>query len=98
MPFNKKSDKLIFLSKKKEFHNLQAHQFQFNQLADEQVTLLGTDKEQDEATGDNESLIFLNESLTPTNRRLLKEAKKASRQHNYKYKVYKANGEVRVKK
>ena len=43
------------------------------------------------------SLIFLNESLTPTNRRLLKEAKKASRQHNYKYKGYTVNGEVRVK-
>ena len=77
---------------------MQAHQFQSSQLVDEQVTLLGTDKEQGEETSDNESLIFLNESLTQTNRRLLKAAKKASRQHNYKYKVYKVNGEVRVKK
>ena len=90
MLFNKKSER-------KQFHSLQAHQFQSSQLVDE-VTLPGIDKERGEETSNNESLIFLNESLTPTNRRLLKEAKKASRQHNYKYKGYTVNREVRVKK
>ena len=98
MLFNKKSDRTNFFKQRKKFHNLWAHQFQSSQLVDEEVSLPGFDKEQGEATGNNESLIFLNESLTPTNRRLLKEAKKASRQHNYKYKGYTVNGEVRVKK
>ena len=98
MLFNKKSDRTNFFKQRKKFHNLWAHQFQSSQLVDEEVSLPGFDKEQGEETGNNESLIFLNESLTPTNRRLLKEAKKASRKHNYKYKRYTVNGEVRVKK
>ena len=99
MLFNKKSDRTNFFKQRKKFHNLWAHQFQSSQLVDEEVSLPGFDKEQGEETGNNESLIFLNESLTPTNRRLLKEAKQASRQHNYKYKGYTVNEEVRrVKK
>ena len=97
--FNKKSDKTNFFKQKKKFHNLRAHQlFQSTQLVDEEVTLPGIDKKQGEETSDNKNLIFLNESFTPTNRRLLKEAKKASRQHNYKQKGYTVNGDVRVKK
>ena len=98
MLFNKKSDRTNFFKQRKKFHSLRAHQFQSSQLVDEEVTLPGIDKERGEETSNNESLIFLNESLTPKNRRLLKEAKKASRQHNYKYKGYKVNGEVRLKK
>ena len=59
-----------------------AHQFHSTQLADEEVTLPGIVKEQ----GENGNLKSLNESLTPTNRRLLKEPKNASRQHSYKNK------------
>ena len=95
---SKKSDRTNFFKQRKKFHNLRAHHFQSSQLVEEEVTLPGIDKERGEETSNNESLIFLNESLTPTNRRLLKEAKKASRQHNYKYKGYTVNGEVRVKK
>ena len=98
MLFNKKSDRTDFFKQKKKFHSLRADQFQSSQFVDEEVTLPSIDKELGEETSNNESLIFLNESLTPTNRRLLKEAKKASRQHNYKYKGYTVNGEVRVKK
>ena len=94
---SKKSDRTNFFKQRKKFHNLRAHHFQSSQLVEEEVTLPGIDKERGEETS-NKSLIFLNESLTPTNRRLLKEAKRASRQHNYKYKGYKVNGEVRVKK
>ena len=83
---------LISLSKKEKFHNLRAHQFQSTQLVDEEVTLPGIDKEPGEETSGNECLIFLNESLKPSNRRLLEEAKKASRKHNYKYKGYTVNG------
>ena len=62
-------------------------QFQSSHLVDdEEVTLPGIDKERGAETNNNESLILLNESLTLTNRRLIKEAKKVSRQHNYKYK------------
>ena len=92
MLFNKTSDRTNFCKQRKKFHNLQAHQFQSSQLADEEVTLPDIDKERGEEISNNESLIFLNKSLTPTNRRLLKETKKASRQHNYKYKRYKVNG------
>ena len=101
MLLNKKSDKTSFFKQRKKFHSLRAHQFQSSQLVDEEVTLPGIDKERGEETSNNESLIFLNESLTPTNRRLFKEAKKASRQHNCKYKGYTINGEQskkRVKK
>ena len=98
MLFNKKSDRTDFFKQKKKFHSLRADQFQSSQFVDEEVTLPSIDKELGEETSNNESLIFLNESLTPTNRRLLTEAKKASRQHNYKYKGYTVNGELRVKK
>ena len=87
-----KNSELISLSKKEKFHNLRAHQFQSTQLVDEEVTLPGIDKEPGEETSGNECLIFLNESLKPSNRRLLEEAKKASRKHNYKYKGYTVNG------
>ena len=89
--FNKRSDTTNFCKQRKKFHNLQAHQFQSSQLAAEEVTLPDIDKEQGEETSNNESLIFLNKNRPPTNRRLLKEVNKASRQHNYKYKRYKVN-------
>ena len=88
MLLNKISDSTNFFKQKKKFHNLQTHQFQSTQLVDEEVTLPGIGKKRGEETSDNESLIFPNESLTSTYRILLKEAKEASRQHNYKYKVY----------
>ena len=94
MLFNKKSDRTNFFKQRKEFHNLRAHQFQSSQLVDEEVTLPDIDNERGEETSNNKMLIVLNESLTPTNRRLLKEAKKVSKQHNYKYKGYTVNGEV----
>ena len=94
MLFNKKSDRTNFFKQRKEFHNLRAHQFQSSQLVDEEVTLPDIDNERGEETSNSKMLIVLNESLTPTNRRLLKEAKKVSKQHNYKYKGYTVNGEV----
>ena len=94
MLFNKKSDRTNFFKQRKEFHNLRAHPFQSSQLVDEEVTLPDIDNERGEETSNNKMLIVLNESLTPTNRRLLKEAKKVSKQHNYKYKGYTVNGEV----
>ena len=94
MLFNKKSDRTNFFKQRKKFHNLRAHQFQSSQLVDEEVTLPDIDNERGEETSNSKMLIVLNESLTPTNRRLLKEAKKVSKQHNYKYKGYTVNGEV----
>ena len=94
MLFNKKSDRTNFFKQRKKFHSLRAHQFQSSQLVDEEVTLPDIDNERGEETSNNKMLIILNESLTPTNRRLLKEAKKVRKQHNYKYKGYTVNGEV----
>ena len=42
--------------------------------------------------------ICMSGSLTPENRRLLKETKIISRKKEYKYKRYKVNGQVRVSK
>ena len=94
MLFNKKSDRTNFFKQRKKFHSLRAHQFQSSQLVDEEVTLPDIDNERGEETSNSKMLIVLNESLTPTNRRLLKEAKKVNKQHNYKYKGYTVNGEV----
>ena len=44
------------------------------------------------------NLLFINESLTHTNRVLLREARSISKQLNYKFTGYTVNGEVRVKK
>ena len=42
--------------------------------------------------------ICMSGSLTPENRRLLKETKIISRKKEYKYERYKVNGQVRVRK
>ena len=78
--FDKKSDRYNFYKQQQQqkIHNLRAHQYQSTQLVDEEVTLPGINKKQYGETTDNEGLIFLIESLKPTNRRLLKEVKKAS--------------------
>ena len=44
------------------------------------------------------NLLFINETLTHTNRVLLREARSITKQLNYKYTGYTVNGEVRVKK
>ena len=44
------------------------------------------------------NLLFINESLTLTNRVLLREARSISKQLNYKFTGYTVNGKVRVKK
>ena len=74
--FNKKSDRNYFYKPKKKFQNLRAHQFQATRIVDEEVTFPGNGKEQVEETIDNEVLMFLNESLTRINRRLLKGVEK----------------------
>ena len=41
---------------------------------------------------------YMNESLTPTNRKLLKEARQHAKAKDYSFKGYTINGEVRVRK
>ena len=51
--------------------------------------------EQDETTVQN---IYINESLTQENRKLLKEAKREANKLKYRYPGYTVNGEIRVRK
>ena len=62
--------------------------------ADDEVSMPGTEENRRR----KKNLLFLNESLTRTNRTLLKEAKTISKQLNYKFTGYTINGEVRVKR
>ena len=42
--------------------------------------------------------IYMNESLTPTNRKLLKQARQQPKAKDYSFKGYKRNSQVRVRK
>ena len=45
-----------------------------------------------------DTYIYMKESLTPMNSRLLEEAKRAAKELKYKYSAYTYKGEVRVRK
>ena len=64
------------------------------EYADDEVSMPGIE----ENSKRKKNVLFLNESLTRTNRTLLKEAKIISKQLNYKCTGYTINGEVRVKR
>ena len=51
-----------------------------------------------DSTEEKTKSIFLNESLTPNNRLLLKEAKKKSKEKEYHFTGYTVNVQVRVRK
>ena len=84
--FITKRDRLNFYSQKKKLYNITSDSFKFSH------------DDNDESSSTDASPIYMNESLTPENRRLLKEARNASKAKNYKYKGYKLNGVVCVKK
>ena len=87
--FITKRDRLNFYNQKEKLFKITSNNFKFNH-GDEPETV----------TTDNVDgmLIYMNKSLTPENRRLLKEARMASREKNYKHKEYTINGIVCVRK
>ena len=92
--FNKKKDRLNFYSQKKKLVSIKPTDIVDSGVNnhvddDDEVSLPGLTKI---------NHIFVNESLTRTNRILLKEAKSISKALQYKYPGYTYNGEVRVKK
>ena len=81
-----KRDRLNFYSQKKKLYNITSVSFKFSH------------DDNDESSSADASPIYMNESLTPENRHLLKEARNAGKAKNYKYKGYKLNGVVCVRK
>ena len=52
----------------------------------------------DQQKRDPKTLIYINKSLTPDNRKLLKKAREKAKENHYKYKGYIIKGEIHVKK
>ena len=73
--FNKKSDRVIFYNQRKKIKKLRSGHFQI-----------------DTETGSNDEergiYIYMNESLTPKNRKLLKEARQRAKAKDYSFKDY----------
>ena len=104
--FNKKLDRNNFFKQKKKLFSVNAEQIvekndkedsegtKDEEYADDEVSMPGIE----ENSKRKKNVLFLNESLTRTNRTLLKEAKTISKQLNYKCTGYTINGEVRVKR
>ena len=84
--FIKKRDRMNFYSQKKKLYDITSNSFDSN------------DDDNDESSNTDGSPIYMNESLTSENQRLLKEARNISKVKNYKYKGYTLNGVVCVRK
>ena len=90
--FITKRDRLNFYSQKKKLFQINSSIFK---LVHDDDNADVDDSLNDDAEG---TPIYMNESLTPGNRRLLKEARIASRAKNYKHIGYTINGVVCVRK
>ena len=84
--FNKKSDRINFYNERKKIKKLRAGNFQ-----------IGTDTDSDDEEGRG-NYINMNQSLTPTNRKLLKKPRQRAKAKEYSFKGYTINGQVRVRK
>ena len=78
---------MIFYYQKKNIYSLDAKIFVEENYADNES-----------GQGKTYGPIDSNESLTPPDRLLLKEARKSSKNLKYKYQGYSVNGQVRVRK
>ena len=76
-----------FYYQKKKFHSLEANIFVDKRYDDDES-----------GQGKTYGSIYLNESVTPQNCMLLKEAQKASKDLKYKHPGYTINGQARVRK
>ena len=97
--FKTKSDRNNFFKQKRNIFSVSAEQIvQYSNDTDDvgEVSMPGLE----DGTQNNrkKGSLFINESLTHTNRILLKEARSISKQLNYKFAGYTVNGEVRVRK
>ena len=93
--FNKKGDRMSFFRQCHKLKGVTVSQFveAYESDEDREVTLNhSTPKEQ------QQRYIYINDSLTQENRKLLKEARDKSRAKKYKYKGYTINGQVCVRK
>ena len=92
--FNRKTDRTNFYRQKKKLFKVRAsHIVEPNNNedhSDSEVSLAGPEQEN--------SYIYLNKSLTSTNRMSLREARKESKRLKYEFLGYTVNGQVRVKK
>ena len=84
--FNKKSDRINFYNERKKIKKLRVGNFQ-----------IGTDTDSDDEEGRG-NYINMNQSLTPTNRKLLKKPRQRAKAKEYSFKGYTITGQVRVRK
>ena len=84
--FNNKSGRINFYNHRKKIKKLRSGHFQIG-------TDTGSDDEEERG-----NYISMNESLTPTNKKLLKEVRQCAKAKDYSFKGYTINGQVRVRK
>ena len=97
--FVKKRDRLNFFSQKSKIKDITGSQFQ--NLGSENTNSANisiNDNSDDNDYSHAQSYVYLNESLTAENRRLLKEARTEAKKKNFKIKGHTVNGQVRVRK
>ena len=93
--FNRKTDRTNFYRHKNKLFKVQANHIvkpnnDNHYSADSKVSLPGLEQEN--------SYIYMNESLTSLNWMLLRKARKESKRLKYEFPGYTVNGQVRVKK
>ena len=94
-----KSDRNNFFKQKRNTFSVSAEQIvQYSNDTDDDGEVSMPGLEDGTQNNRKKGPLFINKSLTHTNRILLKEARFISKQLNYKFAGYTVNGEVRVKK
>ena len=86
--FCKKRDRINFYSQRKKARDLTSDHFK----------IVGAEVNSEELAQVNHRYIYINESITPENCRLLKAARLESKKQKYKHKRYTMNGQVCVRK
>ena len=91
--FNRKADRTNFYRQKNKLFKVRANHIvkpNNDDHSDSEVSLPGLEQEN--------SYIYMNESLTPMNRMLVREARTESKRLKYEFPGYTVNGQVRMKK
>ena len=97
--FKTKSDRNNFFKQKRNIFSVSAEQIvQYSNDTDDDGEVSMPGLEDGTQNNRKKGPLFINESLTHTNRILLKEARSISKQLSYKFAGYTVNGEVRVTK
>ena len=77
--FNKKNDRIDFYNQRKNIKKLRSGHFQIDTGSDDEGS---------------SNYIYMNESLRPTKRKLLKEARQRAKAKDYSFKGYTINGQL----